>query len=105
MQLLSYHSEYLLFCFILLVYLDLTDELAMRSLLRAATAAVAASSAVVALQDSSRPSWSVSTLGIVRFGRAAIAVGTVMMDYKWTFYNMDHDSEIYLQTRSQVKLN
>jgi len=46
--------------------------------------------------------WNVSSSGVVRFGRAAVAVACIVVDYKLTLRGMDPTSEQYLLLRSQV---
>jgi len=52
------------------------------------------------LQPQSRQN--VSSSGIVRFGRAAVAVAQVVIDYKLTLQGIDSKSEQYLLLKSQV---
>jgi len=46
--------------------------------------------------------WNVSSSGIIRFGRAAVAVACVVVDYKLTLRSIDPSSEQYLLLKSQV---
>jgi len=46
--------------------------------------------------------WNVSSSGIVRVGRAAVAVACIVLDYKLTLRGFDPLSEQYQQLRSQV---
>ena len=48
-------------------------------------------------------SWDISSSGIVRFGRAAMAVGRVAADYKFSLHGLDPSTENYLQERSKVR--
>jgi len=45
----------------------------------------------------------VSSSGVVRFGRAAVAVSRIVIDYKSTLRGIDPTSEQYLLLKSQVK--
>jgi hypothetical protein len=74
----------------------------MNSLWRLGVGVTVAGSSVLALQGSSTRNWDVSSLGIVRFGRAAIAVAVVIADYKWTLRGIDSQSEQYQQVQSVV---
>ena len=46
--------------------------------------------------------WNVSSSGLVRFGRAAVAVAYIVVDYKVTLRGIDPSSERYLLLKSQV---
>jgi len=46
--------------------------------------------------------WNVSSSGIIRFGRAAVAVACIVVDYKLTLRGIDPSSEQYLLLKSQV---
>lgn len=54
--------------------------------------------------------WEMSTVGVVRFGRAAVAAVKVVADYKWNLRNVDPESKEYeiikseIHTRSALKL-
>jgi len=50
----------------------------------------------------SQSGWNVSSTGVVRFGRAAVAVARVVVDYKLTLRGFDPTSEQYQLLRSQV---
>lgn len=46
--------------------------------------------------------WKVQSTGIVRFGRAAVAVTATVIDYKYTFYGLDASSPLYEKIKSEV---
>ncbi|KAK7103933.1 aarF domain-containing protein kinase 1-like [Littorina saxatilis] len=46
--------------------------------------------------------WEVSTVGVVRFGRAAWACAGIAFDYKWTLGRADADSPDYPEIKSQI---
>ncbi|WAR18693.1 ADCK1-like protein [Mya arenaria] len=46
--------------------------------------------------------WEMSTIGVVRFGRAAGTVARVVVDYKWSLRNIDPNSKEYQNTKSEV---
>lgn len=46
--------------------------------------------------------WEVSTLGFIRFGRAAVTVGKIAVDYKITLRGIDVMTEEYENLRSEV---
>lgn len=46
--------------------------------------------------------WNVSSSGIIRFGRAAVAVARIVVDYKLTLRGCDPSSEQYYLLKSQV---
>ncbi|XP_054715249.1 aarF domain-containing protein kinase 1-like [Uloborus diversus] len=49
-----------------------------------------------------RNEWEVSTIGALRFGRAAITVGKIAVDYKLTLKGLDVDTENYEKLKSEV---
>jgi len=76
----------------------------MRSFLRLGVGFIAAGTSVVAVHGTPSDSGIGSSLGVVRFGRAALAVAAIVVDYKFTLYGLDAGSELYQQIRSQVGL-
>jgi len=48
--------------------------------------------------------WNVSSSGVIRFGRAAVAVARIVVDYKLTLRGIDPSSEEYKLLKSQVTL-
>lgn len=48
--------------------------------------------------------WDPSNIGVVRFGRAALAVSKIACDYKFSTMGMDPASEEYAKARSAVHL-
>ncbi|XP_052276490.1 aarF domain-containing protein kinase 1-like isoform X1 [Dreissena polymorpha] len=46
--------------------------------------------------------WEISTIGAVRFGRAALTVARVVVDYKWSLRNLEPGTEQYLKLKSEV---
>jgi len=46
--------------------------------------------------------WNVSSTGVIRFGRAAVAVARIVVDYKLTLRGLDPSSEQYQRLRSEV---
>ncbi|GFS71610.1 aarF domain-containing protein kinase 1 [Nephila pilipes] len=46
--------------------------------------------------------WEVSTIGLLRFGRAAVTVGKIAVDYKLTLKGLDIKSEEYTNLKSEV---
>lgn len=46
--------------------------------------------------------WNISSVGAVRFGRAAWAACRVVIDYKRTLRSLDPDSDLYVKLKSQV---
>jgi hypothetical protein len=74
----------------------------MSSLWKFGAGLTAAGGSVMALQSNSARNWDLSSLGIVRFGRAAMAVAVVIADYKWTLRGIDSQSEQYQQIQSRV---
>ncbi len=63
---------------------------------------VGTSSSVVTLQQSSKENSFLSSLGIVRFGRAAFAVALVTADYKFTLQGISPECEEYQHLISKV---
>jgi hypothetical protein len=75
----------------------------MKSVFKIGSGLVAAGSSMLALQNSSNRHWDLSSLGVVRFGRAAVAVAVVIADYKWTLRGIDPQSEQYQEIQSSVR--
>ncbi|XP_045185749.1 aarF domain-containing protein kinase 1-like [Mercenaria mercenaria] len=46
--------------------------------------------------------WEMSTVGAVRFGRAAAAAVSIVADYKWNLRNIDPESKEYEIVKSQI---
>jgi len=74
-----------------------------RSVVKSAAALTVAGSSLAGLtlvQPQSQ--WNVSSSGIIRFGRAAVAVACIVVDYKLTLRGLDPSSEQYQLLKSQV---
>lgn len=70
-----------------------------RRIIKFGIAAGAVGLSVAALQKNK---WEVSTIGLLRFGRAAITVGKIAVDYKMTLHGLDTSTQKYEELKSQV---
>ncbi|XP_025104932.1 uncharacterized aarF domain-containing protein kinase 1-like [Pomacea canaliculata] len=70
-----------------------------RRIIQITSAASLAAGSVIFLQKND---WEVSTVGAVRFGRAALAALSIAADYKWTLKGLDPNSPDYIITKSQI---
>ena len=66
------------------------------------TAALTIAGGSVAGYTLLQPQNVLSSSGIVRFGRAAVTVARIVVDYKSTLHGIDPTSEQYLLLKSQV---
>ena len=74
-----------------------------RTLVKLVAALTAAGSSLAGLTLLQRQSgWNVSSSGVIRFGRAAVAVARIVVDYKLSLRGIDPSSEQYLLLKSQV---
>ncbi|KFM76902.1 putative aarF domain-containing protein kinase 1, partial [Stegodyphus mimosarum] len=56
----------------------------------------------VSLASLYKNKWEVSTIGFLRFGRAAVTVTKIAVDYKWSLNGLDVNSQQYEQLKSEV---
>jgi len=74
-----------------------------RTVVKSAAALTIAGSSLAGLTlVQPRSGWNVSSSGAIRFGRAAVAVACIVVDYKLTLRGVDPSSEQYLLLKSQV---
>ena len=73
--------------------------------LQLGTGVMVAGSLLMGVHNSSSTRADISSLGIVRFGRAAISVAVVIADYKLSLWHIDQETELYQQKQAEVDLS